>query len=146
LLKRLCRSSQLVLAGRILVFLSSVFPLSEPSGLNKKGAFNTENTTAYETEEELSAAAAGAGAAAAAAAAAATAHHVSGESTMGDDDIDGDAVADTSGGTECSVDAAFYQTLWSSQRYFREPLLLQVMHAVYFISLQLILSTEHDRV
>jgi hypothetical protein len=146
LLKRLCRSSQLVLAGRILVFLSSVFPLSEPSGLNKKGAFNTENTTAYETEEELSAAAAGAGAAAAVAAAAATAHHVSGESTMGDDDIDGDAVADTSGGTECSVDAAFYQTLWSSQRYFREPLLLQVMHAVYFISLQLILSTEHDRV
>jgi hypothetical protein len=113
--------------------------------LNKKGSFNTENTTAYETEEELSAAAAGAGAAAAAAAAA-TAHHVSGESTMGDDDIDGDAVADTSGGTECSVDAAFYQTLWSSQRYFREPLLLQVMYEVDFVSLQLILSTEHDRV
>ena len=114
LLKRLCRSSQLVLAGRILMFLSSVFPLSEPSGLNKKGAFNTENTTAFEAEEELSAAAA------------ASALHVPGESSMGDDCNDSDAVVDTSGGTECSVDAAFYQTLWSSQRYFKEPQLLQV--------------------
>jgi THO complex subunit 1 len=115
LLKRLCRSSQLVLAGRILMFLSSVFPLSEPSGLNKKGAFNTENATAFEAEEELSAAASSS-----------AAQGVSGESTMGDDGMDGSVVADTSGGTECSVDAAFYQTLWSSQRYFKEPQLLQV--------------------
>lgn len=114
LLKRLCRSSQLVLAGRILMFLSSVFPLSEPSGLNKKGAFNTENATAFEAEEELSAAAA-----------ASAVQGVPGESSMGDDGTDGVAVTDTSGGTECSVDAAFYQTLWSSQRYFKEPQLLQ---------------------
>jgi hypothetical protein len=119
LLKRLCRSSQLVLAGRILMFLSSVFPLSEPSGLNKKGAFNTENTTAFEAEEELSAAAAAS---------------VPGESSMGDDCIDSDAVADTSGGTECSVDAAFYQTLWSSQRYFKEPQSLQVSFC-FFLSM-----------
>ena len=116
LLKRLCRSSQLVLAGRILMFLSSVFPLSEPSGLNKKGAYNTENTTTFEAEEEL-----------AAAAAASAAPGVPGESAMGDDCVDNEAVADTSGGTECSVDAAFYQTLWSSQRFFKEPQLLQVI-------------------
>ena len=97
------------------MFLSSVFPLSEPSGLNKKGAFNTENATAFEAEEELSAAAA-----------ASAVQGVPGESSMGDDGTDGVAVTDTSGGTECSVDAAFYQTLWSSQRYFKEPQLLQV--------------------
>ena len=125
LLKRLCRSSQLVLAGRILMFLSSVFPLSEPSGLNKKGTYNTENTTTFEAEEEL-----------AAAAAATAAHGVPGESAMGDDCVDSEAVADASGGTECSVDAAFYQTLWSSQRFFKEPQLLQVILALGSVCLR----------
>ena len=97
------------------MFLSSVFPLSEPSGLNKKGAFNTENTTAFEAEEEL-----------AVAAAASAAQAMSGESAMGEDGTDDGSVADASGGTECTVDPAFYQTLWGSQRCFKEPQLLQV--------------------
>jgi hypothetical protein len=104
------------------MFLSSAFPLSEPSGLNKKGAFNTENTTAFELEEEISAAAA-----------ASAAHGVSGESAMGDDAIDGEDVADPSGGTECSVDPVFYQALWSSQRFFKEPHLLQAGYKAYVL-------------
>ena len=108
------------------MFLSSVFPLSEPSGLNKKGAFNTENSTTFEAEEELSASAA------------ATVQGVPGESSMGADGTDGDAVADSSGGTDCTVDAAFYQTLWSSQRFFKEPQLLQVWRKFPSVDLQLI--------
>jgi hypothetical protein len=50
---------------------------------------------------------------------------------MGEDDVDEGAVADSSGGTECTVDAAFYQTLWSSQRFFKEPQLLQVTFDVH---------------
>ena len=115
------------------MFLSSVFPLSEPSGLNKKGAFNVENSTTFEAEEELSASAATA------------AQGVPGESSMGADDMDGDAVADSSGGTDCTVDAAFYQTLWSSQRFFKEPQLLQVWLEFPSAGLQLIIFINRTR-
>ncbi len=110
------------------MFLSSVFPLSEPSGLNKKGAFNTENTTSFEAEEEVSASAA------------AAVQGAPGESSMGTDG-DEDDVPDSSSGTECTVDAAFYQTLWSSQRFFKEPQLLQVRYT-YSFALSAILSAD----
>jgi THO complex subunit 1 len=50
-LRRLSRSENAVLCGRIQIFLSSVFPLSERSGVNLKGEFHAENVTEYEREE-----------------------------------------------------------------------------------------------
>jgi hypothetical protein len=49
LLQRLSKSSDLLLCGRILMFLANVLPLSERSGVNLKGEFN-KNTTDYEEE------------------------------------------------------------------------------------------------
>jgi hypothetical protein len=45
------------LCGRILIFLAYVFPLSERSGVNVRGEFNTENVTDYEGADAPSAAA-----------------------------------------------------------------------------------------
>eukprot|EP00850_Spirogloea_muscicola_P001667 SM000006S19432 [mRNA] locus=s6:733374:739060:+ [translate_table: standard] len=50
LLRRLSKTYDVVFCGRILMFLTHFFPLSERSGVNVKGAFNTSNTTAYEKE------------------------------------------------------------------------------------------------
>ena len=38
-------------SGRILIFLSSVFPLCDRSGVNQKGDFNTDNQTEYQVQE-----------------------------------------------------------------------------------------------
>ncbi|SCZ96886.1 BZ3500_MvSof-1268-A1-R1_Chr4-1g06819 [Microbotryum saponariae] len=52
LLRRLPRSKQehVIFSGRILVFLSSVFPLSEKSGVNLRGNFNTGKKTLYDED------------------------------------------------------------------------------------------------
>lgn len=52
LLRRLSKSLHTVFCGRILAFLASVFPISERSGVNLRGAFNTGNVTIFEGEEE----------------------------------------------------------------------------------------------
>lgn len=49
LLQRLSKSSDLLLCGRVLMFLANVLPLSERSGVNLKGEFN-KNTTEFEEE------------------------------------------------------------------------------------------------
>ena len=53
LLRRLSKPSRthLVLSGRILSLLGSVFPLGERSGVNLRGEFNVGNTTRYEVIE-----------------------------------------------------------------------------------------------
>ncbi|KAL8162680.1 hypothetical protein V2J09_014169, partial [Rumex salicifolius] len=48
LLRRLSKASDVVLCGRILMFLAHFFPLSERSALNVKGVFNTSNETIFE--------------------------------------------------------------------------------------------------
>lgn len=50
LLRRLSKASDVVLCGRILMFLAHFFPLSERSALNIKGVFNTSNETKYEKD------------------------------------------------------------------------------------------------
>eukprot|EP00850_Spirogloea_muscicola_P005392 SM000024S07854 [mRNA] locus=s24:961254:967299:+ [translate_table: standard] len=50
LLRRLSKTYDVVFCGRILMFLTHFFPLSERSGVNVKGAFNTSNITASEKE------------------------------------------------------------------------------------------------
>uniref|UniRef100_A0A7I5E7P9 Death domain-containing protein n=1 Tax=Haemonchus contortus TaxID=6289 RepID=A0A7I5E7P9_HAECO len=51
LLKRLSRSAETSFCGRILFFLSRYLPLSEKSGLNLMGHFNTQNVTKFDTSE-----------------------------------------------------------------------------------------------
>ena len=45
LLRRLSKTTHMAFAGRIRMFLANAFPLSERSGLNLAGTFNTENET-----------------------------------------------------------------------------------------------------
>lgn len=52
LLRRLSKSHDAVLCGRILIFLARLQPLSDRSGLNVQAAFNTANVTAVEDVQE----------------------------------------------------------------------------------------------
>ncbi|KAI9614171.1 hypothetical protein KEM48_006084, partial [Puccinia striiformis f. sp. tritici PST-130] len=51
LLRRLSKSLHTVFCGRILCFLSSVFPIAERSGVNLRGAFNHGNITKFDQFE-----------------------------------------------------------------------------------------------
>eukprot|EP01097_Dermamoeba_algensis_P001022 TRINITY_DN1385_c0_g1_i2.p1 TRINITY_DN1385_c0_g1~~TRINITY_DN1385_c0_g1_i2.p1 ORF type:complete len:467 (-),score=97.31 TRINITY_DN1385_c0_g1_i2:689-2002(-) len=53
LLRRLSKSNDTVFCGRILMFLTNVFPLSDKSGLNLKSEINTANVTECETPAEF---------------------------------------------------------------------------------------------
>ncbi|GAA5900079.1 uncharacterized protein JCM6883_006085 [Sporobolomyces salmoneus] len=55
LLRRLPRSKPgpVILSGRILMLLSSVYPLGEKSGVNLRGNFNIAKGTVWEQEEEV---------------------------------------------------------------------------------------------
>ncbi|KAI8896908.1 THO complex subunit 1 transcription elongation factor-domain-containing protein [Globomyces pollinis-pini] len=50
LLRRLSKSKNTETCGRILIFLSSVFPLCERSGVNHKGDFNIDNHTLIDSD------------------------------------------------------------------------------------------------
>ncbi|KAG4095243.1 hypothetical protein H8356DRAFT_1687632 [Neocallimastix lanati (nom. inval.)] len=51
LLRRVSKTENTVLCGKILMFLASVFPLTERSGVNLRGDFDTENITNFENED-----------------------------------------------------------------------------------------------
>lgn len=50
LLRRVSRTQNTVYSGRILMYLSTAYPLSERSGVNLRGDFNKDNVTHYEGE------------------------------------------------------------------------------------------------
>ncbi|KAJ3300665.1 hypothetical protein HK104_008599 [Borealophlyctis nickersoniae] len=52
ILRRLSKSKNMELCGRVLLFMASVYSLSERSGVNLRGEFNVENVTHYEGEGE----------------------------------------------------------------------------------------------
>ncbi|CAE1172265.1 THOC1 [Acanthosepion pharaonis] len=54
LLRRLSKSQNTVFCGRIQLFLSRLFPLSEKSALNLMSQFNLDNVTLYNTKPEES--------------------------------------------------------------------------------------------
>ncbi len=56
LMRRLSKSKHTVFCGRILIYLSSVFPLRDRSGVNYKGDVNVNNVTFYDDfmEENVS--------------------------------------------------------------------------------------------
>lgn len=49
--RRLSKLKNMKTCGRILIFLSSVFPLCDRSGVNQKGDFNVENHTEFEAQQ-----------------------------------------------------------------------------------------------
>jgi len=53
LLRRLSASHHTVLCGKVMMFLAYSFPLYERSGVNLLGAFNEDNVTQVEDEEEF---------------------------------------------------------------------------------------------
>jgi hypothetical protein len=53
LLKRLSKSNDTVFSGRILSFLAALLPLSDPSGLNKRGLINLSNITHIDENSAL---------------------------------------------------------------------------------------------
>jgi hypothetical protein len=52
LLRRLSRTQDTVMCGKVLLFLANILPLSERSGVNVPGFINVDNSTAYEGEAE----------------------------------------------------------------------------------------------
>ena len=52
LLRRLSRTSDTVMCGKVLLFLAFILPLSERSGVNVTGSYNTENVTDFEGAAE----------------------------------------------------------------------------------------------
>lgn len=97
--KRLSKSQDTVLCGRILMFLASVTPLADQSGVNLSSAFNTSNLTVYDeafTQAEPS---------------------ITNPKTM---DIDGQVKT----GVEVeavNIEKKVYKSLWGVQKYFAEP-------------------------
>lgn len=107
LLRRLSSAQNTVFCGRIQLFLSQLFPLSEKSALNLMSHFNLENVTTYTDDEELL-------------------------TTQGVSNKDGATAMDTNDGTVGSssddkmdtnapVDFNLYRKLWSIQDFFRQP-------------------------
>ncbi|CAJ0573170.1 unnamed protein product, partial [Mesorhabditis spiculigera] len=99
MLKRLSRSTNTAFCGRILSFLSRYFKLTEKSGLNLNGQFNTFNETLFDQLEAEEASTSNANA-------------EEGEDTE-------ERIADALG--KSSVDPAFYRNFWSLHAFFADP-------------------------
>ena len=104
LLRRLSKTNDATLRGRVLLLLSSLYALSERSALNLAGNYNRANVT---TLDELEVGTNGAG------------------KGKGDDDknMDEDAMeTDDAARTNAPVvDVRFYKTFWSLQTFFQNP-------------------------
>ncbi len=91
LLRRLSKTKNAVFSGRILMYLATVYPLSERSGVNLRGDFNLDNVTKYEgddNEQELNE----------------LVEQYKEEPW-----------------TPNATDASFYRVFWNMQRYFSNP-------------------------
>jgi len=96
LLRRLSKTHDTVLRGRVLLLLSSLYPLSERSALNLAGSYNRSNTTEL---DDLSL-------------------PPSGAEQLG---TTIDAMDTDSGSGAAMVDTVFYRTFWSLQLFFQQP-------------------------
>jgi len=52
LMKRLSKTNDIVFCGRILMTLSRMMPLLDPSGVNPKGHINRVNKTTFQTDQQ----------------------------------------------------------------------------------------------
>ncbi|XP_033738778.1 LOW QUALITY PROTEIN: THO complex subunit 1-like [Pecten maximus] len=95
LLRRLSKSQNTVFCGRIQLFLSRLFPLSEKSALNLMSQFNLENVTTYTTKADRF-----------------------------ETELKGDGMEVEEGETEDHpkpVDYNLYRRFWALQDFFRKP-------------------------
>ncbi|XP_078319273.1 THO complex subunit 1-like [Crassostrea virginica] len=100
LLRRLSKSQNTVFCGRIQLFLSRLFPLSEKSALNLMSQFNLENITVYSTKsDEIK-----------------TKSHDISDDVM---EVEEGEMEDLTGSTP--VDYNLYRRFWALQDYFRKP-------------------------
>ncbi|GAB1599923.1 THO complex subunit 1-like [Argonauta hians] len=100
LLRRLSKSQNTVFCGRIQLFLSRLFPLSEKSALNLMSQFNLDNVTVYNTNFEDS--------------------HLKKHANEDSMEFDVDTEKDN-----CTqpIDFNLYRKFWALQDFFRKPLL-----------------------
>ncbi|CAO1627093.1 unnamed protein product [Jaminaea pallidilutea] len=120
LLRRLSKPSRshLVLSGRILSLLASVFPLGERSGVNLRGEFNVGNTTGVDEDEgeQLDAQ---------------EAQKIKdeGQDEKSDQEEEEPSDKDADPASIAARDTAFYRSFWSLQRAFANPTVLFEPHA-----------------
>ena len=90
--RRLSKTADTVLRGRVLLLLSSLYPLSERSALNLGGNYNVGNTVELDTR------------------------HFNADTAKESGKKGGDGTEDG-----VVVDGAFYETFWSLQKFFGNP-------------------------
>ncbi|XP_014782757.1 THO complex subunit 1 [Octopus bimaculoides] len=100
LLRRLSKSQNTVFCGRIQLFLSRLFPLSEKSALNLMSQFNLDNITVYNTNREES--------------------RLKNEVNEDRMEFDGEMEENNS---NVPIDFNLYRKFWALQDFFRKPLL-----------------------
>ncbi|GAA6049941.1 hypothetical protein JCM3770_007060 [Rhodotorula araucariae] len=113
LLRRLPRSQSepVILSGRILLLLSSVYPLGEKSGVNLRGNFNVGKGTVWEqeTKKDMDGAKEDA-----------RREDDDAKMTEVEEGEEAEPTHENGGGSS----SGFYATFWSLQRYFNDPHLL----------------------
>eukprot|EP00041_Stephanoeca_diplocostata_P015727 m.301159 g.301159 ORF g.301159 m.301159 type:complete len:333 (-) comp20136_c0_seq9:3495-4493(-) len=105
--KRLSKNRDTVLSGRILIFLASVTPLSDKSGVNQGSIFNSTNVTTFEDEPTEG-----------------DEDENSGDKAATEEESAAAALAaENDKPTDAPVDFVFYRRFWSLQRFFLNPML-----------------------
>lgn len=103
LLRRLSRSKNTVFCGRIQLFLASLFPLSEKSGLNLMSQFNLDNITLFNTKPE-------------------DYERIRRQSIEDkDDNMEVEEGETDDQPNNIAIDYNLYRKIWSLQDYFRKP-------------------------
>ncbi|KAK2156521.1 hypothetical protein LSH36_211g02046 [Paralvinella palmiformis] len=103
LLRRLSRSKNTVFCGRIQLFLASLFPLSEKSGLNLMSQFNLDNITLFNTKPE-------------------DYERIRRQSIEDkDDSMEVEEGETDDQPSSIPIDYNLYRKIWSLQDYFRKP-------------------------
>lgn len=93
--KRLSKHQDTVFCGRILIFLASVTPLADKSGVNQGSAFNLGNETVFEEDDS--------------------------ESPAETKAATADAASENDRPMDTPVDFVFYRQFWTLQRFFCDP-------------------------
>ncbi|XP_041358036.1 THO complex subunit 1-like [Gigantopelta aegis] len=103
LIRRLSKSQNTVFCGRIQLFLSRLFPLSEKSALNLMSQFNLENVTVFDTKLED------------------TRHVKIEDKTIKEENMEVEEGEMDESSSTAPIDYALYRRFWSLQDYFRRP-------------------------
>ncbi|KAG1649726.1 THO complex subunit 1 [Nymphon striatum] len=100
LLRRLSKSQNTVFCGRIMMFLATLFPLSERSGLNIASEFNLDNKTQFSLTNP---------------------NDISDVAEERMDNLDKTVNSNSNGKSATILDYNLYRKFWELQEYFREP-------------------------